>query len=98
MNDILIDVRDQIRDKLLKSIGLEVRRSSVVSNLLLLGSGILVGTAIGVLVAPKSSAQLRRDIKNWFERTSRSIAEKSEAGSGRVMSNRENYVAPSTRA
>lgn len=54
------------KDEILKSLGLETRRSPtglVVSALGVFGAGLLVGAGVGLLLAPKSGSELRSDIR-----------------------------------
>jgi len=74
MNQLFSD----IRDRLLNTAGLEVRRSHVWQGALVFGGGLLLGAALGVLLAPKSGAQLRRDIVQLFEKARREAGEAME--------------------
>lgn len=59
------------KDDILKSIGLEVRRTPtdyVLPALGVFGAGLLVGAGIGILLAPKSGNELRSDIRHRFGR------------------------------
>lgn len=53
------------KDELLNMLGLETRRNTVdylVPALALFGVGVLVGTGIGLLVAPRPGKELRDDL------------------------------------
>lgn len=53
------------KDDVLQLLGLETRRSNmdyIVPSLAILGVGLLVGTGIGLLVAPRPGRELREDL------------------------------------
>jgi YtxH-like protein len=57
------------RDDVLELIGLERRRGAMdalLPALGLFGLGVLVGAGVGLLLAPKSGAELRGDLKERF--------------------------------
>lgn len=63
-------LRDLDKDELLELIGLETRRTTLERMLPavgLFGLGMLVGAAVGMLLAPKSGAQLRDDLRHRFQ-------------------------------
>ena len=54
------------KDELLEYLGLQTKRSPadwIVPTLGLFGVGILVGAGIGLMLAPKSGADLREDLR-----------------------------------
>lgn len=58
-------IKDLEKDDLLNLLGLESRRTAVdylAPGLALLGVGLLIGTGIGLLVAPRKGSELREDI------------------------------------
>lgn len=66
------------KDDILKSLGLEVRRSStdfVLPALGVFGAGLIVGAGIGLLLAPKAGADLRSDIREQIRRHREEIDE-----------------------
>lgn len=59
------------KDELLETLGLQSRPSAAevwLPAIGLLGVGLLVGAGVGLLLAPKSGAQLREDLKKRFQR------------------------------
>ena len=57
-----------MRDRLLGSVGLEVRHSNIWQGVLIFGGGLAIGAGLGLLLAPKSGRELRRQIVGLFER------------------------------
>jgi hypothetical protein len=62
----LSNLRDIDKDDLLEYLGLESRRSTaeaVLPAVAMFGVGLLVGAGIGLMLAPKSGAELRSDLR-----------------------------------
>src|SRR5688572_24646389 len=67
MTNYLKALRNMDKDDLLNMVGLESRRSTadwLVPTLTAFSVGILVGTGIGLLLAPKPGSELREDLRN----------------------------------
>ncbi|RMG19587.1 MAG: YtxH domain-containing protein [Deltaproteobacteria bacterium] len=61
-----MSLKDLTRDDILRSIGLETRKTPadyVLPALGIFGAGLLVGAGLGLLLAPKSGRELRGDIR-----------------------------------
>jgi hypothetical protein len=59
------------RDELLEYLGLQTKRTPtdwILPSIGLFGAGILVGAGIGLLMAPKSGAELREDLRLRLQR------------------------------
>jgi len=64
------NLRNLDKDDLLNVFGLETRRNTVdylVPALALFGVGVLVGTGVGLLVAPRTGKDLRDDLANRIQ-------------------------------
>jgi hypothetical protein len=64
--------------ELAKLIQLEPRRSqpeSLLGSVALLGAGALIGAAVALFLAPKSGAELRRDVSDQLRSTGEKIGE-----------------------
>ena len=58
------------KDDVLQLLGLETRRTNmdyIVPSLAILGVGLLVGTGIGLLVAPRPGRELREDLSKRIQ-------------------------------
>src|SRR6185503_8651088 len=65
----LSGLRDLDKDDLLEYLGLESRRSTaetILPAVAMFGVGLLVGAGIGLMLAPKSGADLRSDLRERF--------------------------------
>lgn len=65
-----MNLRDMTKDDLLHMIGLESRRSQTEVLLPMVGvfsAGLLLGAGLGLLLAPKSGAEIRGDIASRTE-------------------------------
>lgn len=65
------------KDDMLNLIGLETRRTNadyLVPALALFGVGLLVGTSIGLLVAPRPGRELREDIAHRLQQAPDAMA------------------------
>jgi hypothetical protein len=63
----LSNLKDMDKDDVLDYLGLESRRSTaetILPAVAMFGVGLLVGAGIGLLLAPKSGAELRNDLKD----------------------------------
>lgn len=59
------DAADLTKEDVLAAVGLSIRRSTterVLSAVGFLGAGLLLGAAVGLLLAPKSGKGLREDV------------------------------------
>src|SRR5690349_18016747 len=66
----LDNIKNLSKDDLLNVLGLETRRTAVdylVPGLTLFGVGLLVGTGVGLLVAPRTGKELREDLAKRLE-------------------------------
>lgn len=71
------NIRNMDKDDLLNVFGLETRRNPVdylVPALALFGVGVLVGTGVGLLVAPRPGKELRQDIAHRLQQAPDAIA------------------------
>ena len=71
------NIRNIDRADLLNVFGLETRRNTVdylVPALALFGVGVLVGTGVGLLVAPRPGKALREDIANRLQQAPEAMA------------------------
>lgn len=71
------NIRNMDKDDLLNVFGLETRRTPVdylVPALALFGVGVLVGTGVGLLVAPRPGKELRQDIAHRLQQAPDAIA------------------------
>lgn len=71
------NIRNMDKDDLLNVFGLETRRNTVdylVPALALFGVGVLLGTGIGLLVAPKPGKELREDLARRLEQAPEAMA------------------------
>ena len=71
------NIRNMDKDDLLNVFGLETRRNTVdylVPALALFGVGVLVGTGIGLLVAPRPGKELRGDIAKGLQQAPEAMA------------------------
>ena len=65
-----MSLKDLTRDDILRSIGLETRRTPadyVLPALGIFGAGLIVGAGLGLLLAPKSGRQLRGELRERAE-------------------------------
>lgn len=65
-------------------LGLQKKKSNVLGNGLSFGAGLMIGTGAGMLFAPKSGAELRRTLRDYFvgtplEQTAEKVAKKADA-------------------
>ena len=63
-------LRDFDRERVMDLVGLERRRTTAeraVPIIAFFGVGILVGVGIGLMTAPRSGSQLRRELKGKFQ-------------------------------
>ncbi len=66
---MLKHLRDMDKNDLLEALGLEERKSGVANLLPVIGAaaaGIIIGAAVGFLLAPKAGRDLRTDIGEKF--------------------------------
>ncbi len=73
----LDSVKNLDKDQFLNMLGLETKRNTVdylVPALALFGVGVLVGTGIGLLVAPKPGKELREDIAHRLQQAPEAMA------------------------
>jgi hypothetical protein len=64
-------IPDVDKDDLLGAVGLESRRGAadkIVPALAIFGAGVILGVGIGMMMAPKSGAELRTDIRTRLGR------------------------------
>jgi len=67
LKDLKRRMPDMDKDDLLELLGVESRRSTaekMVPALALFGAGVLVGVGLGMMLAPKSGAALRQDVRD----------------------------------
>ena len=82
------DIRNYSKDDLLEALGLETRRTAmdwVLPGLGLFATGLLVGAGLGLMLAPKSGAEMRADLADRLAAAGEKPAEKIEAGSAVTM-------------
>jgi len=65
----LKDLRNLDRDDLLETLGLQRRGNAdwVAPAVTALGVGLIVGAALGLLLAPKSGSELREDLRERLQ-------------------------------
>ncbi len=66
----LRNLKDLDKDDLLRMIGLQTRRSvaeSLLPVIAIFGVGVLVGTGVGLLLAPKPGRELREDLRHRLQ-------------------------------
>lgn len=71
------NVKSLQKDDFLNLLGLETKRTNVdylYPALAIFGAGVLIGTGIGLLVAPKSGRQLREDIAHRLQQAPDAIS------------------------
>ena len=71
LNNLRRTLSDLDSDDVLEKLGLESRRSSaerVVPALAVFGAGVLVGVAIGLILAPKSGNELRGQLQSQLDK------------------------------
>ncbi len=62
-------LRDMSKDDLLALFGLETRRGfwgSLLPGVGLVGAGLLIGAGLGLMLAPRSGHELRRDLRERY--------------------------------
>lgn len=65
-HDLRNTLHDLDRDQVLASVGLQSRNSTmekVLQGLALLGTGVLVGVGVGLMLAPRPGQELRDDLR-----------------------------------
>jgi|HubBroStandDraft_6_1064221.scaffolds.fasta_scaffold36164_2 hypothetical protein len=66
--------QDDVKEQLLEMMGLESKRSTgswLLGALTAFGVGMLVGTGVGLMLAPKSGSGLREDLRDRLRSASR---------------------------
>lgn len=66
------------KEEILKSLGLEPRRSTAglaFTALGVFGAGLIVGAGVGMLLAPKAGSELRSDIRDRMRRHREEVEE-----------------------
>lgn len=79
--DKLKKLKDLDKDDMLGVLGLETRRSAgdwVLPAVGFFGLGLLVGAGLGLMLAPKSGADLRGDLRTRLHRDGHSAGDLSE--------------------
>ena len=65
----LENLRDMGKDDLLAMLGLETKRgffATVLPGVGLVGAGILIGAGLGIMLAPRSGRELRRELVDRY--------------------------------
>jgi hypothetical protein len=79
----LKDLRNLEKDDLLKLLGVEERRGAVDIVAPALGffaAGVLIGTGIGMMLAPRPGRELRQDLKGRLQSTGTMTSPTARAG------------------
>jgi hypothetical protein len=81
----LRDLKKMDRDDLLELVGLQRASSTdwVAPALTALGVGLLVGTGLGLLLAPKAGADLRNDLRERLRAAQDSLPEPLRTAGGK---------------
>ena len=75
----LNDLKNLSKDDVLAVLGLEARESAasaILGSLGLLGLGFLVGAGAALMLAPKTGRELREDLGNRLNGTTRRVADR----------------------